>query len=66
MIEFVKDRPGHDRRYALDSSKIAKDFGWVPDHSFDDGINKTILWYIENHYLYKNKLDSLKRQGNMK
>jgi dTDP-glucose 4,6-dehydratase len=65
LIEFVKDRPGHDRRYALDSSKISKEFGWVPEHSFEDGINKTILWYIENYYLYKNKLDSLKRQGNI-
>lgn len=44
-IEFVKDRPGHDRRYALDWSKIKNKLGWQPEHSFDEWLNKTIEWY---------------------
>ncbi len=48
LIEFVKDRPGHDRRYAIDSSKIGKELGWKPEFSFNEAIEKTINWYIEN------------------
>ncbi|MDZ7957153.1 MAG: dTDP-glucose 4,6-dehydratase [Aulosira sp. DedQUE10] len=48
LITFVKDRPGHDRRYAIDSSKIKKDLGWEPKESFDSGLLKTIQWYISN------------------
>jgi dTDP-glucose 4,6-dehydratase len=47
-ITYVKDRPGHDRRYAIDSSKIMKELGWAPKYQFDGGIEKTIKWYIEN------------------
>lgn len=47
LITFVKDRPGHDRRYAIDSSKIKTELGWNPKHSFEDAIHKTIDWYIE-------------------
>ncbi len=45
MIEFVEDRPGHDRRYAIDWSKIKNDLGWEPQHSFDEWLKKTIDWY---------------------
>ena len=45
MIEYVKDRPGHDFRYAIDSSKIKKELGWEPKVSFELGITKTIEWY---------------------
>lgn len=48
LIEFVKDRPGHDRRYAIDASKIEKSLGWRADNKFNEGIKKTIDWYIKN------------------
>ncbi|MDO8426652.1 MAG: dTDP-glucose 4,6-dehydratase [Deltaproteobacteria bacterium] len=48
LIHFVKDRPGHDRRYAIDCAKIEKELGWRPEHSFEAGIRKTIDWYLEN------------------
>ncbi len=48
MIEFVKDRPGHDRRYTIDWSKIEKDLGWRPLHDFDAWLEKTVAWYKEN------------------
>ena len=48
MIEFVQDRPGHDRRYAVDWSKIQKELGWEPLHSFDEWLGKTVKWYEDN------------------
>jgi dTDP-glucose 4,6-dehydratase len=48
LITFVKDRPGHDKRYAIDAAKIEKDLGWTPAHQFESGITKTIRWYLEN------------------
>ena len=48
LIKYVRDRPGHDFRYAIDSSKIKKDIGWFPKESFESGIEKTIKWYLEN------------------
>ena len=48
LIRFVKDRPGHDRRYALDTSKIKQGLGWHPEHSFERGIRHTIAWYREH------------------
>jgi dTDP-glucose 4,6-dehydratase len=48
LIRFVKDRPGHDRRYALDISKMKKEFGWSPKISFEEGLKNTIEWYLEN------------------
>lgn len=48
LITFVKDRPGHDRRYAIDASKIRKDLNWTPRFSVDKGLRKTIRWYLEN------------------
>jgi dTDP-glucose 4,6-dehydratase len=47
-IRFVKDRPGHDRRYALDSSRVRQDLGWSPRVSFDKGLRRTVRWYIAN------------------
>jgi len=48
LITYVTDRPGHDVRYAIDADKIAKDLGWLPEETFDTGIEKTIRWYLEN------------------
>ena len=48
LITFVKDRPGHDRRYAIDFTKLKKELGWTPEESFESGINKTIQWYLNN------------------
>ncbi len=48
LLKYVKDRPGHDRRYAMDSTKIEVELGWKPRHSFEQGINETIKWYVEN------------------
>jgi dTDP-glucose 4,6-dehydratase len=48
LISFVKDRPGHDRRYAIDATKIARDLGWRPRESFDSGLRKTVQWYLKN------------------
>jgi dTDP-glucose 4,6-dehydratase len=48
LINFVKDRPGHDRRYAMDSSKIKRELGWAPRYSLADGLRQTVLWYL-NH-----------------
>ncbi len=48
LIRFVKDRPGHDRRYAMDPTKIEAELGWKPEHTFDTGIPLTIRWYLDN------------------
>ena len=52
-IKFVKDRPGHDLRYALDSSKIKKKLKWKPKTNFFAGLEKTVLWYLNNTNYYK-------------
>ena len=46
LITFVKDRPGHDRRYAIDASKIMKELGWKPAYTFERGIRETVQWYL--------------------
>ena len=48
LKEFVKDRPGHDQRYAINYSKIKNELGWVPNYSFEEGMRKTVDWYIKN------------------
>ncbi len=48
LIAFVKDRPGHDARYAIDASKIERKLGWVPEETFDTGLRKTVRWYLDN------------------
>jgi dTDP-glucose 4,6-dehydratase len=53
-IEYVKDRMGHDRRYALDWSKIKNELGWEPQYSFDEWLEKTVKWYQENEQWWKN------------
>ena len=53
LITFVKDRPGHDFRYAIDAGKIRNDLGWSPNESFETGIRKTIHWYLDNQNWWK-------------
>jgi dTDP-glucose 4,6-dehydratase len=48
LITFVKDRPGHDLRYAIDATKIKNELAWVPEETFESGIRKTVIWYLEN------------------
>lgn len=48
LITFVKDRPGHDARYAIDADKIEHELGWIPEESFESGIRKTVQWYLDN------------------
>ncbi|MBI4426490.1 MAG: dTDP-glucose 4,6-dehydratase [Candidatus Kerfeldbacteria bacterium] len=57
VIEFVKDRPGHDRRYALDSTKIKTELGWAPTRTFDQGLISTVRWYRENEWWWKKLKD---------
>ena len=64
-IKFVKDRPGHDKRYAINSSKIKNKIGWKPKISFEEGLKKTFSWYLKNQQYYSklNKKDITKRIG---
>ncbi|MFY8092402.1 MAG: dTDP-glucose 4,6-dehydratase [Niveispirillum sp.] len=50
LITFVKDRPGHDHRYAIDAAKIRRDLGWEPKESFETGLEKTVRWYLDNEW----------------
>lgn len=54
LIEYVTDRPGHDMRYAIDPTKIHNELGWLPETKFDDGIKKTIQWYLDNKKWWEN------------
>jgi len=54
LIQFVTDRPGHDRRYALDSNKFRKEFNWQPSENFENALETTVKWYVENEYWLKN------------
>ncbi len=54
LITFVKDRPGHDRRYAICSKKIQEELGWTPEYNFEKGLNNTVQWYIDNFNWVKN------------
>lgn len=54
LISYVKDRKGHDRRYAIDPTKIHNELGWLPETKFADGIKKTIKWYLENQDWWEN------------
>jgi dTDP-glucose 4,6-dehydratase len=48
LITYVKDRPGHDRRYAIDATKLNSELGWYPSVTFEEGLAETIDWYLEN------------------
>jgi dTDP-glucose 4,6-dehydratase len=48
LITYVKDRPGHDKRYAIDATKLSNDLGWKPSVTFEQGLGKTIDWFLEN------------------
>jgi dTDP-glucose 4,6-dehydratase len=54
LITYVKDRPGHDRRYAIDASKIKEELGWMPSVTFEEGLSQTIDWYLENEEWLQN------------
>jgi len=57
LIRFVQDRPGHDRRYAIDSSRLQSELGWTPSESFSSGLEKTVQWYLGNEEWWKKILD---------
>lgn len=66
LMKFVTDRPGHDRRYAIDASKIKKELGWSPQESFETGLRKTVQWYLDNSEWCERILSGkyrLERQG---
>ena len=54
LITFVKDRPGHDKRYAIDATKLSKELGWYPSVTFEEGLSKTIDWFLENKHWLEN------------
>ncbi|MFC0047228.1 GDP-mannose 4,6-dehydratase, partial [Rheinheimera tilapiae] len=62
LITYVKDRPGHDVRYAIDASKIASELGWLPQESFETGLRKTVLWYLQNQLWWQAILDNTYQQ----
>ena len=57
LITFVKDRPGHDARYAIDAGKIERELGWTPRETFDSGLRKTVQWYLDNEAWWQAVLD---------
>ena len=57
LIEFVTDRPGHDARYAIDATKIERELGWEPQETFETGLRKTVLWYLQNQDWWQRVLD---------
>ncbi len=61
LIAFVKDRPGHDRRYAIDATKIERELGWTPAYTFERGLRETVQWYLENQAW----VNTVKKQGSI-
>ena len=61
LITFVKDRPGHDVRYAINASKIQRELGWVPEETFETGLRKTVQWYLENREWWERVLSGAYR-----
>lgn len=57
LITFVADRPGHDMRYAIDAAKINRELGWKPQETFESGMRKTVIWYLQNHEWWQNILN---------
>ncbi len=69
LITFVKDRPGHDVRYAIDASKIERELGWMPEETFETGLRKTVQWYLDNRQWWERVLSGayrLERIGELK
>lgn len=67
LITFVADRPGHDRRYAMDASKIKQELGWQPQETFDSGLRKAVQWYLENRWWWeplRDRYDGQRLGGN--
>lgn len=65
LISFVKDRPGHDLRYAIDASKVERELGWTPQESFETGIRKTVQWYLDNQHWWQRVLSGDYRLGRL-
>jgi dTDP-glucose 4,6-dehydratase len=66
LITFVRDRPGHDTRYAIDAGRIERELGWRPAETFESGLRKTVRWYLENRAWWQRVLDGsyrLERRG---
>tara|TARA_B110000008_G_scaffold271172_1_gene302290 strand:+ start:930 stop:2018 length:1089 start_codon:yes stop_codon:yes gene_type:complete len=61
LITFVRDRPGHDTRYAIDASKIERELGWVPEETFETGLRKTVQWYLDNRQWWERVLSGAYR-----
>ena len=62
LIRFVKDRPGHDRRYAIDASKAKAELGWSPAHTFEQGLAETVRWYVDNRSWWKDVISGAYRE----
>jgi dTDP-glucose 4,6-dehydratase len=62
LIKFVQDRPGHDRRYAIDPSKAKRELGWTPAHTFERGLEETVRWYVDNARWWEHVLSGAYRQ----
>ena len=61
LITFVKDRPGHDARYAIDASKIERELAWVPEETFETGLRKTVQWFLDNRQWWERVLSGAYR-----
>lgn len=57
LITYVKDRPGHDMRYAIDAGKIERELGWRPEETFESGMRKTVRWYLDNEAWWRSVQD---------
>jgi len=62
LIKYVKDRPGHDRRYAIDPKKIKAELGWKPAHTFEQGLSETVKWYVDNRAWWERVMSGAYRQ----
>jgi dTDP-glucose 4,6-dehydratase len=62
LISFVQDRPGHDRRYAIDASRIQRELGWTPSQTFESGLRQTVQWYLDNRHWCARVLDGSYRR----